>query len=802
MYQNYLRIALRQLWRHKQFSALNIFGLASSMAVCLLVILVFEDQYGYDKFHTNSDHIYRVVSTTSYEDPLPPQPQLATTALSLAQPLEEDYDFIDKTTPIIHQIGFFKRNNQLLPGTDHGGFFVEEDFLSIFSFDWQSGNEEEALVNPRSIVLSETTAQKFFPDEDPLGQTLLVDILGDFTVTGIISDPPQRSHIQFDYLLSYTSLAALDEQTLLAIGLDDLDNVYRGLVYTQLADGATVDQLERVLAQLSQEYTQRIAGQQYRFTAQSLEDVMPSLDLGNEIGVGTPRIVLRFLLALAALLMLTACFNYTNLTVARSLKRAREIGIRKVSGARRRDIAFQFLSEAVLVALLALGIAIILLELLIPAFYQLDPFVTTVFKVEHSPRAYAWFLLLSIGVGLLAGLLPSINISGFKPLDAMGNLKNVKLFSRVGLRKVLVSTQFTLSFIFILTVIIVLQQQKHILNADLGLAIEDRWSVVLHEHDYQLFAQQIQGLPEVEMVSGSQLVLLTGSTAEATAAYNGGEDSLELSYNRVSANYIDNHDLQLVAGQGFQETGEGSEENFVLLNETAIERMGFASPQQAIGQSITVDTVALSIVGIVKDFHHDNIWFEPIKPFALRQIGETNFSNATIKLKTGYDAAVLATINDKWDQLYPDQPMHSYFVADRVYHMSKFFRMGSRIIGFVGLLTIVISILGLLGMVIYAIEGRIKEVGIRKVLGASISHIIWKLSSSSLLLLTIAIVIGLPITLFAANAWLQNFHLRIEISWWIPMLGIAIMLVLGGITILSQTYLAAQRNPVESLRSE
>lgn len=795
MLKNYLLVAWRQISRNKLFSGLNIFGLATSMSVCLLLILIVEDQYSYDTFHTNGDHIYRVISAKSEGAIVPQKARLATTAMSLAEPLSSDYNFIERATLLVPVEGFFKKDGIELPGTD-GGLVVEQDFLNIFSFGWLQGDAVTALTQPRSVILTQETAEKFFPGQNPVGEELIVDVMGSFTVTGVIPDPPMRSHIQFDYLLSYATIETLNPDLREAISIYDMDDVYRGLVYVQLSDDASAARLDQALVSQAQSYSQRDGESHYVFESQALRDVVPSRDLGNEIGVGTPRMVLYFLLALGLIIIVTACFNYTNLSIARSLKRAREIGIRKVNGARKRDIALQFMSEAVLISLFALVVAIGLLELLIPAFYQLDPFVSSVFLLERSLGIYGLFFIFSLVVGIVAGLLPSLNIARFQPIQALGQLQHIKLFSQFGLRKLLVTIQFALSLIFILMVIIVLQQQKYVLHADLGLKTENMLVVRMNSLEYDLLVPELAKLPEVELISGSDQVLLTGQNAKVMAAYHEGADSLQLAYNHVSGNYCENLEIELLAGQSFPENGNTQREQFVIINEQASKRMGFATPQTAIGQSITIDTLALSIIGVTEDFHHDNIWFEPIQPFAFRQ-KTGSFRNANIQLSDNYSSETFTEIKEIWNRLSPDQPIFSFLVSDRIYHMTKFFRMGSQIIGFIGLLTIVISCLGLLGMVIYATESRIKEVGIRKVLGASPADIIWKLSKSFLFLLGVAVLIGLPITLIVANLWLQNFFLRIQIGIGIPLLGIAFLLSLGMLTVLSQTYLAARRNPVE-----
>ncbi|MEL6923380.1 MAG: ABC transporter permease, partial [Bacteroidota bacterium] len=459
MFRNYFKIAYRQLLKHKLFSALNIFGLATSMSVCLLLIMILADQYGYDEFHKNKDRLFRVTSARA-EPSIPlTQPTLATTSLELKNYLQEGYPFVSSTTRLAQTGGVFRKDNQPMYA-DNVGYYVDASFLDMFSFGWTAGNAATALTQPYSIVLTQEAADKFFPEGNALGQVLNFDELGAFTITGLMPDPPIRSHIYFDYLISWATVTAMQEAERRDRHIYDETNISRGLVYILLEEDADRTQLDEALAAQSAAYSERSSGQQYRFFSQAMLDVMPSPGMGtigNEIGTGTPSIVLYFLMTLGFIIMLAACFNYMNLSVARSLRRSKEIGIRKVIGAGRKDVIFQLLSEAVLIAFLSLLVAVALLEFLIPAFYGLDPFVRQIFYLERTPQLYLLFFVFSLVIGLFAGLFPAINISTFRPIEAIQQLSNAKLFSKVGLRKALVTAQFALSLIFILVVIIVLR---------------------------------------------------------------------------------------------------------------------------------------------------------------------------------------------------------------------------------------------------------------------------------------------------------------------------------------------------------
>lgn len=798
MIKNYIKVALRQLWRHKFFSILNIFGLATSMAVCLLLIMIVMDQYGYDEFHENKTRIFRVISANAGENEPLKGPQFATAALSLQQPLSEEFPFIEKVTRMV-QIGLngWKFNNQEYD--TGGGFMVDEDFLDIFSFGWLNGNQETALEQPHSLVISDKAQAEMFPNQDPIGKVIDWKGLGEFTITGVIKQPPVRSHIKFNFLIPFSTWEALNDQQKESIAVTNLDDTWRGLVYVLLKNAGQQQQFDESLAGLADKYTQRIPGQQYLFESQALGDIMPSRDLSNEIGIGTPTIVLYFLMSLGLIIILSACFNYTTLSIARSLKRAKEIGIRKVAGAYKRDIIFQFLGEAILIALLALVVAVVLLEYLIPAFYGLDPFVAQTFYLSKTPMTYFIFFIFSIIVGFLAGFFPAFNISAFQPIAAIQQLSNVKVFSRTGIRKALIGIQFALSLIFILMVIIVLKQQAYVLNTDLGSNTEHLLNVRMDTVDYQLFAEQVRQIKGVEGVSASERVILTGENYTATAVFNNQSDSMTLQCNTITPSYIQNLAIKLIAGKMFENAITEASHDAVLLNEQAVSRMGFQSPNEAIGAELLFEDRIIRVIGVVKNFHHDNIWFNPIEPYAFF-FGKAAYRNANIQLTPGLTKEALASIRSTWSTIAPGQDFIAFFTDERVFYLNKFFNVGSRIIGFVGFLTILIACLGLLGMVIYTVEGKTKEVGIRKVLGASVGHIIWQLSKRFVWLIFMSILIAVPITILGANLWLQNFYLRISIGPLMILGGISILLTLAGITIISQTFFAANQNPVHAIR--
>ncbi|MEL7121027.1 MAG: FtsX-like permease family protein [Bacteroidota bacterium] len=800
MYKNYLKIAIRQLWKHKLFSALNIFGLATSMSICLLVIMTLIDQYGYDSFHTKSDQIYRIITSEAPKEIQMSRAQMATTAVAVGDYLNDDYPELEQVIEYLTLDGIIEANNKGLGG--NSGAAVVPEFFDVFDFPFIEGEAVSALSQPRKIVLTESTAEKYFGELNPIGQTIEFGDLGLFEVTGILKDTPRRSHIQFDFLISHATLEGLTDEERESIALYDDLQTWRGRIYFLAAKGVSQASLSNILGKVASEYSAKDKNLHYFFEAQPLEDIMPGRGLSNEIGIATPREVLYFLIALGIIIIVSACFNYTSLSIARSIRRAKEIGVRKVSGARKQDIIAQFLGESIILSVVSLVVAIGFLELLIPLLYGLDPFMEEVFYLEKTPKLYLIFFGFSLAVGFLAGFYPAFNISKYKPIQAIRQLSDVKLLSQVGLRKALVTIQLSLSLIFILTVVIVLKQQRHILSADLGSRTENLLNVRMKGENFNVFAQQVRQLKGVDEISSSAQVILTGERANKMFMFNEQQDSAGMIYNEVSSNYVENLELNLLAGAYFPDLAPSGDEKFAMVNETAAKRMGYNNYDKAVGNYMFwEDSTVFKIIGVVKDFNHNNLWFDPVENFVLVQNNEAAW-NANITFNGYDDEATLAAVENIWKDLFPDQYFTAFFTSDRIYYLSKFFRMGSQTVGFVGLLTIIIACMGLLGMVLYSIEGRIKEVGIRKVLGASINDIIWHLSKGYFILIAIAIVIAIPITWLGANLWLQNFVLRISITPALMLVGVFIIAMIGSFTVVSQTYLAAKNDPINALRTE
>lgn len=801
MFANYFKIAFRQIRRHKLFSGLNIFGLATSMSICLLIIMMLADQFSFDQFHTHKDDMYRVLSMY-VEKGQTIDRMTATTALRLADELTTSYPFVKKATRMLATTKDATGGEKTLPIR---GKWVDPEFLEMFSFDWVKGDKKTALQNPESIILTEETAYKFFENKDPLGEVISFDKWGEFMVTGVMADIPRQSHLQFDFLFPISARASLEKEKIVGEILNDEEMIWAGYVYVLLEETASQKDLNKALANIASTQTDLHKSLYFHYESEPFTHIAPmDFDIMNQEGGTIPIQLLYFLMALGAVIMVSACFNYTNLSIARSLKRAREIGIRKVVGAKRRQIIAQFLTESVLISWLALFLAVGLLELLIWAFYQSETFLHQFIHLSKTPQIYLTFWGFSTVVGIIAGLLPALHLSAFQPIQVLQKLSNIKLFSHVGMRKALIVIQFSFSIIFVMGTLILVLQQRHLSSIDLGIRTENIVNVSLQGMDYNLFVQEASKIKGIDAIAGSQLIPASGTMNSREAWISGKLDTTVISTNLVSANYIKNLELDLVAGQDFPPENIAGQEKWAIISEKAVKGLGFSSPDSILGHELhhsKEDTVlSLTVIGVIKDFHHMGVAEKPT-PYMLR-LNTEEIRVASVLVQEGTMMSTIEALKSSWEELDPVHEFSWQFFDEKVGQRFKVFTLGARIVGLIGFLAVVIACLGMLGMAVYEVEGKTKEIGIRKVLGAGEGQLIWKLSRNFLFLIGIAILIGLPVSYLGADMFLQQFDYRITFGVGLILLGITLILIPSLFSIISQTYNAAKANPVESLRVE
>ncbi|MFC2111997.1 ABC transporter permease [Bacteroidota bacterium] len=790
MIRNYLLTAFRNILRHRSFSILNILGLALSMSVCLLIILIIQDQYRYDNFHKNRDRIYRVLTNDDMSTEI--FTLFATTTFPMASYLEDNYPVVERATTI----------NRIFSGGDGRAadkvlniefLYIDDDFFRIFNFPLRGIDPEHAMEDPNSIILSEETAVKFFGDKDPLGESFAVDSIGEFIVGGIIPESDLKSHIQFDALLSVKNM----KKDL----SDNWENIYSNYAYILLKEGARAEELDEAFELISVERYADDPEQDNSFRLQRLSDIAPGPLLGNELGFYLPRMVVIFMVVLALILILTSAFNYTNMSLAKALTRAREIGVRKVAGALRSQILIQFLIESVISSLFALILAYVLLQFLTPAFEGMK-FMSF---LEISPRenitVYLLFLVFALLTGILAGILPSLYMSAFNPIAVFKDTFGIRILSRMFLRKFLVVAQFSVSIILFVTIVLLYRQLRYFMNTDYGFAKENVLNVELQGNDWERLKTEFAYFPEVTNIAAASHIPAIGFLRNDEAWLDNEEEKFDLAYFYVEANYMEVLDLKLLLGSNLPDNPGSGGEKYIVLNETAVERFGFGDNQSALQQTITLkDSVLLEVIGVMEDYHYFGM-FSRIGPMGLRY-DPNNFQYAHLSIRSEDIPATMKKIEKAWEKVDPEREFKGQFMDEEIRGYYEMFGDILWMVGFASLLAILIACMGLFGMAAYSTESRIKEIGIRKAMGARSTSIAFLISKSYTRLIAIAILIALPLSYFGNNLWLENFAYRVNFGIGSLLFGAFFIALVSFLTILSQTLKAAKQNPVDSLRYE
>lgn len=805
MFRNYIKTALRSLLRHRFFSFINIFGLAIALTICMGIIMLVADQMTYDRYNTKRDRIYRL-NSLPYNDNIQFN-ETATTTLPIQHELLENFTGVEKAVRIVRGFGNpwieFDQNVNI----PVAGFFADPEILDVFEYELEYGDSRSALVDPYSVVLSKKAAKKLFRQENPVGETFKVGDLGTYKVTGILKETTHKSHIVFDALASMASVKSLE-----ALGTrgKDLDNWYQftaGWVYILLEEGKSVAEIQPHLEKIQQAHFTQLPNpdtqQKIRYKLQSLMSITPGPLINNPIGPFLPWIFIYFFAGLAGVVMITSCFNFTNLSIARSLTRAREIGVRKVTGAMRWQIFTQFISESVIVALFALVVALIMMIALRPLMLGLSFARVMNWDMELNYAVYAIFIAFTLVVGILAGLFPAVVMSGFEPVKVLKSLNSMKLFSRMGLRKSLLVAQFTFSLIFILTVIVVFNQLQLFLKADHGFTMSNKIIVQLGDTSPQTLKAELLKYSNIENVSVASHIPAAGTSyGESFKRSLDEKDWTNINYFSVDEDYLKNIDVSLVAGRFFQpEAGEGNKK-FIVISEKAVETFHFESVADAVGEEIILqrDSSRLQIIGVVKNYNHQ-LLMEDMAPMALMYNPE-EFHLLQVAYNDTY-AKAGESIEAAWAKVNPSLKVDYKDFNEEIHKIYDiFFGDLVSVLSVVSFLAILISCLGLLGMATYATETRLKEISIRKVLGSSDGSLVYLLSKGFFSVLLIAVVIAVPAAYFINNFWLEKMAYHVSVDGLTIGLGVVILIFFGALTIGSQTWRATFVKPVENLKSE
>jgi ABC-type antimicrobial peptide transport system permease subunit len=777
---------------------INVFGLALSMSVCLLVISIITNQYSSDQHNPLKDNIYRV--NTHYTSQSG-SGDFASAPLALGEELKEGLSSITEVVTIYRKFGGDADvSSKIVPVK---GFMASASLLRIMDFPLLYGDQNSALKEPYSVVLTEATALKLFNAKDVIGQTISFGEKGAYTVTGVLEKTDNKSHIAgFEILASASTIPLLEQKALLNQVSANWSNFYISYVYFVLNDGVSSSEIAPYLNKLADEKYAYDENLTVNFTVQPLTRISPApIELSNQLHFAMPELIVYFLSGLAMMIMLSACFNYTNLSIARALTRAKEIGIRKVSGAFRTQIFMQFITESIVISLLSLIAAFGILQLLIPAFHALDPHIPEFLGINNGLSTYLTFLVFSLFIGVIAGLFPALYMSKLNPASILKDFSKIKLFARLNLRKALIVVQFTLSLLFIISATILHSQFKYSLNFDLGFAQENILNVDLQGNDFHLVKNIFESQPEVTEVGASLYTLGIGRINNEWMRNPDRPDSLLVVFSTITPNYLSILDHELIAGTTFPENSSDSTEQYIIVNEYMIKNLGYGSAIESIGEIVHLaGNRDLKIIGVVKDFNYTKL-NSPIHEFAFRY-DPSQFRVANMSIESNDIQATILDLETKWSKIDPVHEFSYNFYDDQLAEAYGMFFLMTKVIGFFAFLAISISSLGLLGMAVYSTESRLKEIGIRKALGANERNLVYLLSRGFMGLLVLSVLIAVPIAWFGNNIWLAEQAFKAPISLFDLLFGSVVLVIIGLLTIGTQTLKAAKSNPVETLRIE
>lgn len=813
MLRNYLKTALRSLSRHRFFSLINIFGLAVAMALSMCIIMLVADQMMYDRYNTQRNRIYRITSIPLGRDG-GRFSETSTTSLPLRQALLENYPGVEKAVRIRRGFGNMWIEIAQNVNIPLSGYYADPEVLDLFQYELEYGDPATALVDPYSVVLTKKTARKLFRQENPVGESFKVGVEGPYKVTGILKETDHKSHIAFDALASLSTVKSLASAEQHNQGLDtestyDVDDWYdywHGWVYILLEEGKSIQDIEPHLQAIAAANNEAIINpdkhNRVQYATQNLMDITPGHVINNAIGPVLPWFFVYFFMGLASVVLLTSCFNFTNLSIARSLTRAREIGVRKVTGAARSEIFFQFLSESILVAVLALGLAVILLTLLKPLMLQLGFARLLHWDLEINYAVGLIFLAFALLVGILAGFFPAVVLSGFQPVKVLKRLDSLKVFSGLRLRKVLLIAQFSFSLIFILSVIVVFNQLQLFLRKDHGFDMENKIMVSLNNASAASLKTALLGQSGIESVSAVSHLPASGfSYGDGYKKSLDEPEWTESSYFSVDEDYLTNMGLSMRAGRFFAAADGQSNKNLIVLNEAAVASFHFESPEDALGHEIYAkDSTRRVIIGVVKNYNHEMLMqklgpmvllYKPDE-FRMLQVAYTgtyeNTGKIIEKVWAGINPSLKVDYRDFYTEIHKE---YDLLFGDLV-----------SLLTVIAVLAILISCLGLLGMATYTTETRIKEISIRKVLGSNNPALVYLLSKVFFSILLISIFLAVPAAYFLNNLWLEQLAYHVSVDAVTIGLGVLMLICFGTITIGSQTWRAAFINPVDNLKTE
>ena len=796
MFRNYLITAFRSLARNKAHSVINVAGLALGIACCLMIFLVVRYEKSYDTFHSKADRIFRVnthfKSTGGFSGGAP---------MPVAKALKQNFPEIEQaTTALYANNGLIKVNNQLYKET--GIAYVGPEFFSILDAKWLAGNPKQALSDPNAVVLTKSIAQKYFGGtgnqimQNALGKIIKFDTKQTLKVTGILEDFPDNTDLPFKILVSWNT------PNLWSNNINDWVSFGASNVHVVLLrPGADVAQLQKKIPVMEKKYMGAVEASRRTHVLQPLREMHYDERFGNLNGRVVAKENLGGLVLIGLFILLIACINFINLATAQSVKRSKEVGVRKVLGANRGQLVRQFLAETSLLSLLATGLAAALTLLLLPQFKELLNLDLS-FNPFTDGSLLVFLLLIIVAVSVLAGVYPAFVLSGFQPVLALKNKIAAVRSGGFSLRRSLIVGQFAIAQVLIISTIVVSNQLEFFRSKSLGFNKDAVVTLPIPAENKpetaRALRQQLNQIPGIKSVSFAVFTPSSEDNQWSTFTFTGSDPTKEYYIQEIPIDhtYLQTYGLTLLAGKNLDLTTDSSD---ILVNERVLRTMNIASPEAAIGQKVDWDWKKRRIVGVVKDFHTGSLRDE-IPGVFMRRIPHTELIG--LKLEPTALRTTMAQVEQIWKKAYPESLFEFTFLDETISNfyreevkMFKLFRL------FAGI-AIFISCLGLYGLVSFMAVQRTKEIGIRKVLGASMVHIVGLFTKEFFVLIVIAFVLAAPLAWYAMQAWLQNFEYRDPMGPGSFFIAILFSLLIAGITVIYRSIKAARTNPVQNLRIE
>ena len=794
---SYLKIARRSLLKNRLVSFINIFGLGLSMSVGMMIMIRMQDQFSYDNFHPYPHRTYRI--TSEYAKKNGEQWKMASTPLPLNEELAKDKNTVESSVNIYPAFN----GKASVEGKEIylNGAFTEPSFFDVFGFTLSSGDPKTVLQLPNSVVINKLTAEKFFGSENPVGKVISMEHGGDFIIKGVLNELPGKSHINYDAYASYSSVAQLEKDKVLPGKSSDWYAFNTAYTYVLLQRDVRPSAFSRQLSFIAADLDKNNKEGTSSFDLQRIDKITPGHDyLSNDIGGGTSWGKIYFEAGLSLLILLAACFNYTNLTIARALTRAKEVGIRKIAGAKRFQVFTQYVVESVLLTLIALGFAWVILSFVIRYAPFNDDYEFIPSSFRYNIPLFCWSVGFALFTGILAGVAPAWILSSFRPLRVLKNMSTARILGKVSLQKVFIVFQYSLSLTIIIFLFAFYRQFSFMARADPGFKKDNVMVIPLNGINPKVASQKIAGVSGVTSVAAM--------SADFGKRFQGmnmpvwisnKKDARSLNYYYADDAFLPAMKIDFVAGRNFP-PAEGDKENYIILNEKAVHALGISKAENAPGQKLWInDSTKLEIAGVLKDFAYEGVG-RSIEPLAFRN-KQSACNYLYVNAGNTGKKQLESRIKQAWNSLAISQPYTPSWLGDVIDEANSQTATVS-LLGYLAFIALAIATLGLLGLVIYTIEVKQKEISIRKIIGASEKQLIGMLSKRFVKLIIIAGFIAMPVGDIAGHLFLQNFAYRIHFGVGSVLLCFFFLLGIGLFTIISQTYKAAIANPVKNLRTE